>query len=67
MNKELETYLGDRQNDALFIESLLAAAILCSIEKRRELLFELIDAAHSAAAAMNTALDAVNLPKGGDA
>lgn len=32
-----------------------------------DLLFSLIDAAHDAAKALNTALDAVSLPEGGDA
>lgn len=30
MNKDLKTYLGDRQTDALLIESLLSTAMICA-------------------------------------
>lgn len=61
----LKQYLDARQSDALRIETLLSAMLTCL--DRKELLFELIDATHNEAKALNRALDSVERPKGGAA
>lgn len=63
----LKQYLGDRQTDALRLESLLDVAITCMDGNHSELLFTLIDAAHDEAKALNLALDSTHLPEGGEA
>lgn len=67
MNKELETYLGDRQSDALLLESILATAMACAGTGRNDMILDMIDGAHDVAAKLNRDLDSANLPKGGDA
>lgn len=67
MNKELETYLGERQSDALLLESILATAMACAGTGRHDMVLDLIDGAHDVARKLNSDLDSTNLPKGGDA
>ncbi|MCB1468094.1 MAG: hypothetical protein KDK08_13345 [Rhizobiaceae bacterium] len=64
MTEELKTYLGNRQSDALLIESLLSTAMACAGSGRQDMMLDLIDSAHDAASKLNNDLDSASLPKG---